>query len=116
MIIPPSRDGRAGGCQSPRGPPCSAWERWHVWHERTHSATSTSWHTQKARRRTSDPVSARPKCEVYGSLTDEKVIIRDIAYGQARPKTGRSVARLVAQHLRAQPASRADAEAVLLAL
>jgi hypothetical protein len=25
--------------------------RWHVWRERTYSATSTSWPTQKARRR-----------------------------------------------------------------
>ena len=32
--------------------------RWQVWHERTYSATSQSWPTQKARRRTSDPVAA----------------------------------------------------------
>ena len=62
LIIPPRRQGSGRGWRSPRGPPCSALVRWHVWHERTYSTTSTSWLTHKARRRTSDPVLARPKC------------------------------------------------------
>jgi hypothetical protein len=54
-IIPPRREGSGRGWRSPRGPQCSALVRWHVWQDRTCSATSTSWPTQKARRRTSDP-------------------------------------------------------------
>ncbi len=54
-----------GGLRRPRGQQCSALVRWHwhVWHVRTYSATSRSCPTQRARRRTSDPVLARPKCQ-----------------------------------------------------
>ena len=36
------------------------------WHERTYSATLQSWPTDKARRRTSDPLLAYPKCPPSG--------------------------------------------------
>ncbi len=67
-IIPPRREGSGRGWRSPRGPQCLALVCWHVWQDRTYSATSTSWPTQKARRHTSDPVLARPKCPLSGPL------------------------------------------------
>ena len=65
-IVPPRSGGGGRGWRSPRRPPCSAMVCWHVWHDRTYSATLTSWPTQKARRRTSEPVLARPKCPRNG--------------------------------------------------
>ena len=47
-IIPPRCPGGGRGWRSPRGPPCSALVRWHVWHERTYSATSQSWRCRGA--------------------------------------------------------------------
>ncbi len=58
-IIPRHCEGSCRGWRGPRGPPCSALVRWHVWHVRTYSAMSTSCPTQKAKRRTSDPVLAQ---------------------------------------------------------
>ena len=91
-IIPPRRNGSGRGWRSLRWPPRSALVRWHVWHERTYSATPTSWLTQKARGSTRYPVFGPPK------VPPERAVMA------------------VAEHLRAQPAAGGDAEAVRSAL
>ncbi len=85
-------DGRGRGWSSPRGQQCSALVRRHVWHERTCSATLTSLPTQKARRRTSNPVLARPK------FPPERAVVA------------------LAEHLRTQPTACGDTDAVRLTL
>ena len=92
LLIPPRHGGSGRGCSEPRGPrPGSALVRWHVWHERTYSATSAFWPTGPPTRPGAAP--ANPS-----KASPERAVVA------------------LAERLRAKPAAGGDAAARRLTL